>query len=243
MWNPDDFVFRPDQTPLTSIAFLLLASIAHLLVTTLLEQWMSQRRLQINVRRIQRYNNLLVGMFSGTIFVLMNVYAYREGRFSSWNRLLCHRPTPRGTYAFLWYLFYLSKLWEFIDVYLVILNKTPVLGHFRWHHQTTPSVVLLSLRGDIGYEWATIVSNTLLHTFMYPHFAGLWNAGRIMFVLGAWQLLVGLGLSIYSLSVGCDGSFYAQAWGLLMYMSYLLGYLNEHLPSLLSFFFINKNID
>ncbi|CAF3352243.1 unnamed protein product [Rotaria sp. Silwood2] len=71
---------------------------------------------------------------------------------------------------------YLSKLWEFLDVYLVILNKTPVLMHFRWHHQTTPSVVLAGLIGYISYEWPTIVSNTLLHTFMYPHFAGIWNA-------------------------------------------------------------------
>ncbi|CAF4210697.1 unnamed protein product, partial [Rotaria sordida] len=135
---------------------------------------------------------------------------------------------PKGSYALIWYIFYFSKLWEFTDIYFVILNKSPVLMHFRWHHQTTPSVVLASLIGDVSYEWPTIVSNSLLHTFMYPHFAGVWNAYPILIVLGAWQLIVGLSLSIYGIIVGCDGSFNAKLWGLLMYITYTIGYLNEH---------------
>jgi hypothetical protein len=63
---------------------------------------------------------------------------------------------------------------------------------------------------------------------MYPHFAGLWNAYPIMLVLGAWQLIVGLGFSVYAFVAGCGGSFYAQIWGLLMYITYAIGYLNEH---------------
>jgi hypothetical protein len=228
MWNPDDFVFVPGQTPLTSLKFLIFISIAHFVVTCALEMFMANRTKPFNVRRIQRYSNLLVGIYSATTFVLASILAYRDGRFASWDRLTCHRPTPRGAYALLWYIFYLSKLWEFSDVYLVILNKTPVLMHFRWHHQTTPSVVLAGLLGDVSYEWPTIVCNTFLHTFMYPHFAGLWNVHSILLVLGAWQLIVGIGFSIYALAVGCGGSFYAQAWGLLIYITYTIGYLNEH---------------
>jgi hypothetical protein len=228
MWHPDDFVFVPDQTPLTSLKFLVFISIIHFVVTCTLETFMANRTKPINVRGIQRYINLLIGVFSALIFVLANILAYRDGRFISWDRLVCHRPTPTGAYALLWYIFYLSKLWEFLDVYLVILNKTPVLMHFRWHHQTTPSVVLAGLLGDVSYEWPMLVSNALLHTFMYPHFAGLWNAYPILLVLGAWQLIVGLGFGIYALAAGCGGSFYAQAWGLLMYITYTIGYLNEH---------------
>jgi hypothetical protein len=228
MWYPADFVFVPGQTPLTSIKFLILMPVAHFIITCILEIFMANRIKAINVRRIQRYNNLLVGIYSAMTFLLVNILAYRHGRFASWDRLVCHRTTPIGAYALLWYIFYLSKLWEFIDIYLVILNKTPVLMHFRWHHQTTPSVVLAGLLGDVGYEWPTIVSNSLLHTFMYPHFGGFWNAGPILLVLGAWQLVVGLGFSVYALIANCNGSFYAQAWGLLMYITYTIGYLNEH---------------
>jgi hypothetical protein len=227
-WHPDDFVFVPGQTPLTSITFLIFITIAHFIVTRALETFMANRTKPINVRRIQRYDNLLIGVFSGMTFVLANILAYRDGRFRSWDQLVCHRPTPTGAYALLWYMFYLSKLWEFMDVYLVILNKTPVLMHFRWHHQTTPSVVLVGLIGDVSYEWPTIVSNSLLHTFMYPHFAGVWNAYPILLILGAWQLVVGIGFSTYALAAGCGGSSYAQIWGLLMYITYAIGYLNEH---------------
>ena len=228
MWHPDEFVFVRGQTPLTSLKSLILISITHFIVTYALEIFMANRIKPINVRRLQRYNNLLIGIFSAITFVLVNILAYRDGRFASWNRLVCHRPTPTGAYALLWYIFYLSKLWEFVDIYLVILNKTPVLMHFRWHHQTTPSVVLTGLLGDVSYEWPTIVSNTLLHTFMYPHFTGVWNVHRILVVLGAWQLVVGLSCSVYALIAGCGGSFYAQVWGLLMYITYTIGYLNEH---------------
>ncbi|CAF5100316.1 unnamed protein product, partial [Rotaria sp. Silwood1] len=93
----------------------------------------------------------------------------------------------------------------------VSLNKTSVLMQFCWHHQTIPSVVLAGLIGNISYEWPTIVSNTLLHTFMYPLFADIWNAYPILLVL-----------------VDYDGSFYAQLWGLWMYITYTIGYLNEH---------------
>jgi hypothetical protein len=228
MWHPDDFTFVPGLTPLTSMQFLIFISVAHFVVTRALEIIMANRIKPINVRRIQCYDNLFIGAFSAMTFVLANILAYRDGRFDSWNRLVCHRPTPTGAYALLWYIFYLSKLWEFIDVYLVILNKTPVLMHFRWHHQTTPSVVLTSLLGDVSYEWPMIVSNSLLHTFMYPHFAGLWNVRPVLLILGAWQLVVGIGFGVYGLTVGCGGSFYAQIWGLLMYITYTVGYLNEH---------------
>ena len=228
MWNLDKFIFVPGQTLFTSMEFLLVASSAHLIITWMLETWMAKRTRPFNVRRFQRIDNAIIGLFSAMTFVMINVFAYRDGRFSSWDQLVCHRPRPTGSYAFLWYLFYLSKLWEFLDIYLVILNKTPVLSHFRWHHQTTPSVVLLGLCGNVAYEWPTIVSNTLMHTFLYPHFAGFWNAGRILLFLGAWQLIVGLGFGFYSLLVGCDGSLYAQVWGLLMYITYTLGYFNEH---------------
>lgn len=228
MWHPDDFEFVPGQTPLTSIKFLVFISITHFIVTYALEKFMASRSKPIDVRRIQRYNNLFIGLFSATTFILANILAYRDGRFVSWDRLVCHRPTPRGAYALLWYIFYLSKLWEFLDIYFVILNKTPVLMHFRWHHQTTPAVVLLGLLGDVSYEWPTIACNTLLHTFMYPHFAGIWNVFPILLVLGAWQLIVGVGFSIYGLVVGCNGALYAQVWGLLMYITYTIGYLNEH---------------
>lgn len=228
MWNPDEFIFVADQTPFSSIRFLLIASGIHWLVTWTLENYMKKRSCPFHVRPIQRYNNLIIGLFSFLVFIFINLFAYRDGRFQSWDRLVCHRPRPTGSYALLWYLFYLSKLWEFSDIYLVILNKTPVRSHFRWHHQTTPSVVLLSLRGDVAYEWATIASNTLLHTFMYPHFAGFWNVHSILVILGAFQLIVGLGFSLYALAIGCGGSLFAQLYGLVLYITYTVGYLNEH---------------
>lgn len=228
MWYVDDFVLIPGQTPLTSWKFIISISLIHWIISYVLEKLMNRRSEPINVRRIQRYNNLFTGMFSAIIFVCVHVLAYRDGRFTSWDRLVCHRPTPRGAYALLWYIFYLSKIWEFWDIYFVILNKTPVLGHFRWHHQTTPSVVFAGLLGDVSYEWPMIVSNTLMHTFLYPHLAGIWRVYPILVVLGAWQLIVGLGLSIYGFLGGCDGAFYAQLWGLFMYITYTLGYLNEH---------------
>lgn len=229
MWHPDEFQFIPGVTPLTSFNFLIIISIIHLLITFTLEKFMKNKTKPIiNIRNIQRYNNLLIGLYSLITFVLINILAYRDNRFSSWDRLICQRTTPSGFYMFVWYIFYLSKLWEFIDIYLVILNKTPILIHFRWHHQTTPSVVLIGLLGDISYEWPMIISNTLLHTFMYPHFAGIWNSYPIIIILGAFQLIVGLTFNFYALLFNCHGSFYAKIFGLFIYITYTIGFIYEH---------------
>ena len=228
MWSPNDFEFVADRTWFSSLKFLLCALLGHFLLTLGLERWMSKRSSPVNVRPIQRINNVFIGVFSFTTFILINLLAYHHGRFQSLDQLICHREKPRGLYALLWYFFYLSKLWEFIDIYLVILNKTPVLGHFRWHHQTTPAVVLISLRNDLSIEWLTIASNSLLHTFLYPHFAGFWSVPRVLFVLGSLQLVVGLALSSYSILYHCDGSSAAKWFGLFIYLSYTIGFFNEH---------------
>ncbi|CAF4343083.1 unnamed protein product, partial [Rotaria sordida] len=49
-------------------------------MTCSLEMLMANRTKPINVRRIQRYNNLLIGIYSS-------------------DRLVCHRSTPKGSYA------------------------------------------------------------------------------------------------------------------------------------------------
>ena len=224
MWNISEFEFVADQTLFSSVNFLLCALISHFFLTLGLEQWMSTRSSPINVRPFQRINNACIGIFSLLTFILINVTAYQHGRFQSFDRLMCHREKPRGVYALLWYFFYLSKLWEFIDIYLVILNKTPVLGHFRWHHQTTPAVVLIGLRNDLSIEWPTIVSNSFLHTFLYPHFAGFWSVPRVLFVLGSLQLIIGLSASSYSILYHCDGSLVAKCFGLFIYSSYTIGF-------------------
>ena len=228
MWNLTDFEFVADQTPFSSVKFLACALVGHLFITLALERWMVRRSSPINVRPIQRLNNIGIAIFSLLTFLLINLKAYQNDRFQSLDRLMCHREKPRGVYALLWYFFYLSKLWEFIDIYLVILNKTPVLGHFRWHHQTTPLVVFIGLRDDLPVEWPTIVSNSLLHTFLYPHFAGIWSVPRVLFVLGSFQLIVGLSVSSYALLYHCDGSPAAKWFGLFIYSSYTIGFFNEH---------------
>ena len=96
MWDWNDFMVVPETTPLTSLKFLVILSIIHFIVTRTLEIYMSNRPKPIDVRRIQRYNNLLIGIYSAITFLVANILAYRDGRFSSWNRLVCHRPNPTG---------------------------------------------------------------------------------------------------------------------------------------------------
>ncbi|CAF4748787.1 unnamed protein product, partial [Rotaria sp. Silwood2] len=78
MWHPDDFVFVPGQTPLTSLKFLVFISILHFIITYLLEIYMSKRTEPINVRRIQRCNNIIIGIYSALTFILINIIAYRD---------------------------------------------------------------------------------------------------------------------------------------------------------------------
>jgi hypothetical protein len=75
-----------------------------------------------NVQTLAKVHNVALSVFSGVIAVWVLVVAVHDGRFDSHDAFHCH-PTISADYYDIGYVFYLSKLWEMIDTFLLIATK------------------------------------------------------------------------------------------------------------------------
>src|SRR4051794_32464379 len=108
-----DFRFTVGVTQFTSFAFLCLTTLGMLVVHLTFERFMASRKPHPFTPKIIKANNTLFGFFSLVIGIAIIVTAREAGRFDSLEAFWCTRPRPIGAYAFCFYIFYLSKTYEF----------------------------------------------------------------------------------------------------------------------------------
>ncbi|OAX82418.1 hypothetical protein ACJ72_03229 [Emergomyces africanus] len=99
------------------------------------------------------------------------------------------------------YIYHLSKIYEYIDILLVLATGGQIGWHFGFHHLTSPYLSYIRvLHHHTG--WKLLASlNTLHHVFMYSYFGGIASFRRLLSFTGFLQLVVGLvgeGVILYS---------------------------------------------
>jgi len=154
--------------PLSSTEFMIFFAIAYNIVCFGFEAFMKNRP-KLNVDSIAKMHNLFMSIFSGVMTILVLLQSWRDGRFSSHDSFHCHPPRSEF-YAHLFYLFYLSKLLEIVDTFLLIASKKRVIWLHRLHHTSTPSVVVIVFHGSVGHDLLPFVENLIVHFFMYLYF-------------------------------------------------------------------------
>ena len=78
------------------------------------------------------------------------------------------------------YIFYLSKFWEWMDTYVLVIKGKPVwppqnsqfLLHI-FHHTTTATVGWLAWRQELSVAWIGPLTNAFVHTIMYGYYAAV----------------------------------------------------------------------
>ncbi|PGH15035.1 hypothetical protein AJ79_02717 [Helicocarpus griseus UAMH5409] len=100
------------------------------------------------------------------------------------------------------YIYHVSKVYEYIDVLLVLAGGGQIGWHFGVHHLTTPYLTylrLIVLHHRIHYHqsdnsgWKVLAClNTLHHVFMYLYFGGVTSVRPILPFTGCLQLIVGI---------------------------------------------------
>ncbi len=71
-------------------------------------------------------------------------------------------------YGFINFVYLASKIWEWLDTYILVLSKKPVITLHWFHHMTTFTMAALTHNFPVG-GFALI--NCLVHTVMYMHYA------------------------------------------------------------------------
>ncbi|KAK8941961.1 hypothetical protein KSP40_PGU015988 [Platanthera guangdongensis] len=178
------FEWIPNDTFASSTAFLSLTVFSYLTVTLLLHR----KILPIPspppafLRALSAAHNLVILLLSAAMAVGCSLSA--AAQMPSFNWLLCFPPStqPRGPVFFWAQVFYLSKIYEFVDTALILLAGGRRLSFLHVYHHA--AIVVLC------YHWLAtaqsvmpiaIVTNAGVHVAMYGYYLSTtlgWRRGR-----------------------------------------------------------------
>jgi len=86
--------------------------------------------------------------------------------------LLCDENARQseGNLFFWYYVFFLSKFYEFIDTYILCLRKKPITFLHCFHHFITAFLCWVGLYSKMAPQWIVISLNGTIHVFMYYYY-------------------------------------------------------------------------
>ena len=88
--------------------------------------------------------------------------------------LFCDKTQALSSRMDMWfYIFYMSKYFEFIDTLFLILKKKEVIFLHWYHHMVTPAIVWFAWYYDVTSAWYGPLTNTFVHVLMYTYYAGM----------------------------------------------------------------------
>merc|ERR1719223_2339046 len=101
------------------------------------------------------------------------------------------------------YHFFLSKFWEWIDTWILVLKGKPVWPPSNsqfflhvFHHCTTASIAWVGLNGELSFGYLAALTNSFVHIPMYlyygvtEHWAGARNFGVFITPIQIIQFII-----------------------------------------------------
>lgn len=116
----------------------------------------------------RKVHNISLAIVSFLMFAVMTFIIFQDGRLNSWHDMSCRLTANTGLYGFINFIYLVSKLWEWVDTYILVLSKKPVISLHWFHHMTTFTMAAFVHNFPVG-GFALI--NCLVHTVMYMHYA------------------------------------------------------------------------
>lgn len=192
--------------PLTSVPFLVIFCLIFCVVQVLLDQlgtrWEYARKVALPINLAYAVASGLFSLY--TLWILI-MTILNDGMSFLWSPFPSNLP---DSFTPLFYIYYLSKLWEIVDIILVSLMGFPIHLHFRVHHNTTPILGLILFYHRTTCGLIFMIANTFMHFWVYLYHGGIQN--RLTFAvvraMGHVQLLVGIIGCIFSMWVQLSNS-------------------------------------
>jgi len=75
-----------------------------------------------------------------------------------------------GNLYFWYYVFFLSKFYEFIDTFILIVRQKDISFLHCFHHFITAFLCWNALYWEIAVQWIVIILNASVHVFMYYYY-------------------------------------------------------------------------
>ena len=97
----------------------------------------------------------------------MIYYVYLDNRFDSLDNMTCQITNNQGLYRSANKMYILSKIWEWLDTYLIVWNKKKISNLHYFHHATTYTMAAVVHNLPAG---AFCFVNCYVHTIMYAYY-------------------------------------------------------------------------
>mmetsp|Transcript_43259 Transcript_43259/g.84785 ORF Transcript_43259/g.84785 Transcript_43259/m.84785 type:complete len:1343 (-) Transcript_43259:236-4264(-) len=158
----------------------------------------------------------------------------QQNRFNSMNTFLCKRTetVQPGLVQFSMWVFYLSKMFEFIDTFLLVLSKKKLIWLHKIHHLTTMSLVWHAQHINLPSEILCAALNCFVHVIMYFYFARPVRSLRsVITTTQITQFVLVLGALVWAATLRnagtpCQGTSTAEWHGITIYGVYLFMFAN-----------------
>jgi len=143
----------------------------YLISVFLMSQFMKDKKpWDLFVFRVVHNAILCFGSFvMVTAMVTQLIGIYQRGGVES---LFCdaNQIQLQGDLYFWYYVFFLSKFYEFLDTFVLIARRKPVSFLHCFHHFITAFLCWVGLVNALSIQWITIVLNGSVHVFMYYYY-------------------------------------------------------------------------
>eukprot|EP01133_Synstelium_polycarpum_P009124 gene9124-10700_t len=164
----NNFKWETGVTPFSSVYSPALATIAYLAIVFGLQSYMTNRK-EFKLHWLCVVHNLFLSLLSLTMLVGIVVPLIRNPASTSLYAAACTLNTA-GQMDFWYYVFYLSKVYEFLDTIFLVLRKKSLIFLHVYHHFITFWLCWVNLAENTGVQWADITANCFVHIIMYFYY-------------------------------------------------------------------------
>jgi len=235
------FQYQTGVSPLSQWPWPVSFCIGYLLSVVLLKQYMINKEAwNLRLFRIVHNTFLCFGSFVMLLAMVKELIpVVQKGGLES---LTCdsNKFQLEGNLYFWFYIFFLSKFYEFLDTYILILRKKPINFLHCYHHFITAFLCWVGLVTELSTQWVIITINALVHVFMYYYYLAqtlntdIWwkkyltTAQIIQFVID----LIGTSTWLYykyGLQIECSGTVPGFLFAISVVASFLALFINFYI--------------
>eukprot|EP00484_Ammonia_sp_Unknown_P027681 CAMPEP_0197036936 /NCGR_PEP_ID=MMETSP1384-20130603/14280_1 /TAXON_ID=29189 /ORGANISM="Ammonia sp." /LENGTH=269 /DNA_ID=CAMNT_0042467171 /DNA_START=82 /DNA_END=891 /DNA_ORIENTATION=+ len=169
-----DFAYSRNL-PLSAPWTPCLAIALYLCVIVVLSSWMRKRKAAYRLVHFSRIHNLILCAWSAVMFVgnvvsLSRHVAANASRMKAQHLVTDPNLEIYNLLQFWFYIYYLSKYYELIDTFVLILRKKRLIALHVWHH----GIMLLCAWLWVDQKWTLsmfgMMINTFIHVLMYYYY-------------------------------------------------------------------------
>jgi fatty acid elongase 3 len=169
-----NFRFQVGILPLSDWSSVIGGVSLYLFTIFGLKKWMEDKK-KFDLKWVVIVHNFFLSALSLTMMIGMLYEILNKFITSNYDVkcLLCdpNQQLTTGKQIGWFYIFFLSKYYEFLDTIIICLKKRPIIFLHVYHHCITLVLVFVMLSNEVAVQWIAMTANCLVHVPMYYYYA------------------------------------------------------------------------